>query len=387
MDHAPNGILLVDKAESWTSHDIVAKARRALGIRKVGHAGTLDPMATGLLLLGAGPATRLLTHLVGLDKTYTATIRLGQATVTDDREGEALERSEGEQHEVSRRIAALAADPARIREAAAGLTGAIEQTPSAVSAIKVDGRRAYDRVRAGEQVELKARPVTVHAFELGDPRLVSAEPPLPSTGSGNGREALLPSTGSGNRGVTGFPVAEPVEASGGRAASPAATSRHDVLDLEATIRCSSGTYVRALARDLGAALGVGGHLTALRRTEVGPFVVADAVSTESLADAGIDSTLALLNPAAVAAELFPVLGLSAQQEVDLGHGKRLEVDPQAHPDTKLAAAIAPGGRLVGLVEIKRGRTRVVTNFPVPAPVPAPAAETGTPTKTERNGER
>ena len=262
-------------------------------------------MATGLLVLGAGPATRLLTHLVGLDKVYTTTIRLGIATVTDDRESDAISVAEAGD------ITALAQDPERIRDAAVELTGAIEQSPSSVSAIKVDGRRAYDRVRAGETVELKKRPVTVHRFELGEPRTATG------------------------------PNGEPV------------------IDVDAVVECSTGTYIRALARDLGAALGVGGHLTALRRTEVGPFSVADAVSTERLA-AGEPGPL--LTPTDVATRLFPELRLTAEQTVDLGNGKRLEVDA---PDAKLVAAIAPDERLVGLVEVKRGRTRVVTNFPVP----------------------
>lgn len=319
MSTAANGILLVDKAEGWTSHDVVAKARRALGTRKVGHAGTLDPMATGLLLLGSGPATRLLTHLVGLDKTYTATIRLGASTVTDDREGAVLDIAD------VARIRELEGNTAAIRDAVAGLTGPIEQAPSAVSAIKVDGKRAYDRVRAGEQVELKKRPVTIHSFEIEDPRLVRAH------------------------GLDGGDL--PIE----------------VIDLDVTVSCSSGTYVRALARDLGEALGVGGHLTALRRTDVGPFSVADAVSNEQLAQGTFEAGK-LLDPAEVAARLFPVLPLSEQQEIDLGHGKRLEVgeDRKLSDGTdraKVAAAIAPSGRLVGLVEVKNGRTRVVTNFP------------------------
>lgn len=319
MSTAANGILLVDKAEGWTSHDVVAKARRALGTRKVGHAGTLDPMATGLLLLGSGPATRLLTHLVGLDKTYTATIRLGAFTVTDDREGDVLDIAD------VARIRELEGNTAAIRDAVAGLTGPIEQAPSAVSAIKVDGKRAYDRVRAGEQVELKKRPVTIHSFEIEDPRLVRAH------------------------GLDGGDL--PIE----------------VIDLDVTVSCSSGTYVRALARDLGEALGVGGHLTALRRAAVGPFSVADAVSNEQLAH-GTFEPGRLLDPAEVAARLFPVLSLSEQQEIDLGHGKRLEVGSEQKLSdgtdrAKLAAAIAPSGRLVGLVEVKNGRTRVVTNFP------------------------
>ncbi|WP_449283796.1 tRNA pseudouridine(55) synthase TruB [Leucobacter sp.] len=315
---AQGAILLIDKNEGWTSHDVVAKARRALGTRKVGHAGTLDPMATGLLVLGAGPATRLLTHLVGLDKTYTATIRLGIATVTDDREGDAVRTADPAD------VAALAADPARIAAAVAELTGDIEQAPSAVSAIKVDGRRAYDRVRAGEQVELQKRPVTIRAFEIGEPRTASAD---------------------------GTPV----------------------IDVDATVRCSSGTYIRALARDLGAALGVGGHLTALRRTEVGPFGVSGAASTERLVEGG---PLPLLGPAEVAGALFPELRVTAQQAVDLGHGKRLELDPESHRDAPLVAAIAPDGRLVGLIEVRGARTRVVTNFPTPDAQTGGADEAG-----------
>ena len=319
MNNAANGILLIDKASEWTSHDVVAKARRALGTRKVGHAGTLDPMATGLLMLGAGPATRLLTHLVGLDKTYTATIRLGVSTVTDDREGDVLDIADAE------KIRALEQDPAAIRVAVTALTGPIEQAPSSVSAIKVDGKRAYDLVRAGEQVELKKRPVTVHSFEIEEPKLVAAH------------------------GLNGGDI--PIE----------------VLDIDVTVRCSSGTYIRALARDLGVALGVGGHLTALRRTEVGPFSVTDAAPNEGLADGSV-STANLLPPAEVASKLFPVLALSDQQEVDLGHGKRLDLDEDqllsnGSDRAMLAAAIAPSGRLVGLVEVKNGRTRVVTNFP------------------------
>lgn len=330
MNIAANGILLVDKAEGWTSHDVVAKARRALGTRKVGHAGTLDPMATGLLLLGAGPATRLLTHLVGLDKTYTATIRLGVSTVTDDREGAVLGIADGA------RIRELEGDASAVRDAIAALTGPIEQAPSAVSAIKVDGRRAYDLVRAGEEVQLKKRPVTIHSFTAEDPRLVAVH------------------------GLDGGDL--PLE----------------VLDIDVVVSCSSGTYVRALARDLGEALGVGGHLTALRRTEVGPFSVGDAVPNERLAQ-GEPPADALLAPAQVASRLFPVLSLSEQQEIDLGHGKRLEIGPdQKLSDgtdrSKLVAAIAPSGRLVGLVEVKNGRARAVTNFPTEGP--ADAAEKG-----------
>lgn len=346
MEHSPNGILLVDKAEGWTSHDVVAKARRAMGTRKVGHAGTLDPMATGLLVLGVGTATRLLTHFVGLDKTYTTTIRLGVSTVTDDREGEILDIADAQA------IAELAANPARIVAAVAQLTGAIEQSPSAVSAIKVDGRRAYDRVRAGEQVELKRRPVTVHRFEVEQPRLARAV------------------------GLSGGEV--PIE----------------VIDIDAVVECSSGTYVRALARDLGEALGVGGHLVALRRTEVGPFSVQQAVSNEGLVDATV-TPAALMSAADAAAALLPVLVLDEAQEVDLGHGKRLTLrEGQTLSDgsdtAALVAAIAESGRLVGLVEVKQGRTRVVTNFPSGANVSTTtkgthASRSGVSNETESHG--
>ena len=210
MSAAPHGILLVDKAADRTSHDVVARVRWLLGTKKVGHAGTLDPMATELLVLGVGQGTRLLTYLVGLGKTYQATIRLGRATTTDDREGEPL----GEQ------IDATGLDEAEIERQLETLRGDIAQVPSAVSAIKIDGKRAYARVRAGEDVQLEARPVRVSRFEV-----------------------------------------------------TARREDGEHLDLDAVIYCSSGTYVRALARDLGTALEVGGHLTALRRTAVGPFDV------------------------------------------------------------------------------------------------------------------
>lgn len=321
MNHALNGILLVDKAEGFTSHDIVARARRALGTRKVGHAGTLDPMATGLLVLGVGPSTRLLTHLVGLDKTYAATIRLGVSTVTDDREGEILGIAD------SLRIAQLAEAPEVLAAAVARLTGPIEQAPSAVSAIKVAGRRAYDLVRAGEQVELKKRPVMIHHFEIEQPRLVSAH------------------------GISGSEL--PIE----------------VIDIDAVVNCSSGTYIRALARDLGEALGVGGHLTALRRTEVGPFSVRESLPNDRLTPDAIGDD-ALLAPAGVASRLFSRLEVSGEQEIALGHGKKISLDvnqalSDGTIDAELAAAVATSGRLVALVEVTGGRVRVVTGFAAP----------------------
>lgn len=289
------GILLVDKPGGLTSHDVVARTRRAFGTRKVGHAGTLDPMATGLLVIGVEGATRLLTYIVGAEKTYTATIRLGARTTTDDAEGEIVE------------TAATAAldgiDDASLRAGIAGLTGAISQVPSSVSAIKVAGKRAYDLVRAGESVELAARQVTVSRFDLLAQRRVDG-----------------------------------------------------VVDLDVIVDCSSGTYIRALARDLGDALGVGGHLTALRRTRVGGFDVADAVGVEELADAR------LLSPADAARRVMPVLDVSAAEAVDLRHGKRLLGQRDRLPASEVAA-IDPDGMLVGIVEARGKDVKSAMNMP------------------------
>ncbi|MDH6180606.1 tRNA pseudouridine55 synthase [Microbacteriaceae bacterium SG_E_30_P1] len=295
------GILLVDKPTGLTSHGVVARARRALGTRKIGHAGTLDPMATGLLVLGIGSATRLLTWMVGLDKTYETTIRLGARTTTDDAEGDITSRA------TPTDVDAITDD--RVREEVARLTGPILQRPSAVSAIKVDGKRAYARVREGEAVELPERPVTVHSFEV-------------------------------------FGLTRGQDSDG------------QWIEVTATVECSSGTYIRALARDLGDALGVGGYLTALRRTRVGVFDVMDA--------AAIDDELAkhVVSPADVAARLFPVVELDAATTVDLGHGKRVALDT---PDASPVAAVDPHGRLVGLVTVTNGTARVLTNFPVEDP--------------------
>jgi tRNA pseudouridine55 synthase len=282
------GILLLDKPQGPTSHDLVSRTRKALGTRKVGHAGTLDPMATGLMILGVESSTRLLTYLVGLDKEYTATIRLGQATTTDDAEGEITATTD-----------AAAVTDAEVAAAIGPLTGEISQVPSTFSAIKVDGRRSYDRARAGEEVELKPRTVTVSAFDVLGAR------------RGDG-----------------------------------------VLDVDVRVAVSSGTYVRALARDLGAALGVGGHLTALRRTRIGPFDLA-AAAEEPSADA-------LLAPADVAGRLFPTVQLDAAAALALGQGKRI---PVAVADAPVVAAVGPGENLVGLVSVRDGITRVLVNFP------------------------
>lgn len=294
---AGSGILLLDKPRGLTSHDVVARTRRLAGTRKVGHAGTLDPMATGLLVLGLNSSTRLLTYLVGLDKEYTATIRLGAATVTDDAEGETTATAD------PALLAAIADDV--VEAAIEPLRGDIEQVPSTVSAIKVDGKRAYARAREGEDVQLAARPVTIRAFEV-----------------------------LASRRVDGF------------------------LDLDVRVECTSGTYIRALARDLGAALGVGGHLTALRRTRVGPFAVADA---PELAD-DLDVTERMLHPAAVAGALFPTIRLDADDALALSQGKRIR--PEGMPETGGPIAIlTPSGTLLGLAERRGDGLKVLVNFP------------------------
>ena len=305
LETAPDGILLVDKPQGISSHRVVSIARRRLGLKKVGHAGTLDPMATGLLILGVGPSTRLLTHLVGLGKTYTATIRLGVSTDSDDADGDPTAALGTASADVS---------DAAVEAAVAALRGEISQVPSTVSAIKVDGRRAYDLARKGEEVVLKSRAVTVSQFDV---------------------------TGRGDRVVTvdGNEVA--------------------VVDLDVVVTCSSGTYVRALARDVGAALGTGAHLTALRREQVGPFDVADAIDLE---DDGVDVRAALARPVDIARRLFPAVPLDADAAKDLADGKRVAAD---HPDTDgpVAAVATEGDRLVGLVSVRRGLLRVITNFP------------------------
>lgn len=290
-----SGVLLVDKPYGITSHDVVSRVRRAIGTRRVGHAGTLDPMATGLLVLGVNGATRLLTWVVGLDKEYTATIRLGAGTNTDDAEGELGEHTSPE-----------GVTDAAIATGIAALTGPILQRPSSVSAIKVDGKRAYALVREGEEVVLAERPVTVSEFEVLATRRIS---------------------------ITG----------------------DDWLDLDVRVVCSSGTYIRALARDLGESLGVGGHLTALRRTRVGPFAVAAAsvLDADDLADR-------MLAPADVATRLFERVDLTAGEATDLGHGKRIAL---GETGGGTLAAVAPDGRLVGLVENVGGRAHVLVNFP------------------------
>jgi tRNA pseudouridine55 synthase len=249
-----SGLIVLDKPVGWTSHDVVARVRRIAHTRRVGHAGTLDPMASGVLVVGVERATRLLHHLVLADKGYDATIRLGESTVTDDADGAVLDRR-----------GAAGVTSAALAAAIAALTGELAQVPSAVSAIKVDGRRSYARVRAGEEISLPARPVTVSRFDQLDVR----------------------------------PAGE-------------------CLDVDVEVVCSSGTYVRALARDLGAALGVGGHLTALRRTRVGPFRIAQAVTIDELAALTDPVTFPL---AAALRSTMPSRVVTADEARELGFGR------------------------------------------------------------------
>ncbi len=271
------GLIIVDKPAGMTSHDVVARCRRAMGTRRVGHAGTLDPMATGVLVIGVERATKLLGHLALTTKAYAATVRLGASTTTDDAEGEITGGADA---------SGIGEDA--VRAAMAPLTGDIEQVPSAVSAIKVDGKRAHQLVREGAEVRLRARPVTVDEF-----------------------------------------------------AAHAFRRDGDHLDVDVTVECSSGTYVRALARDLGAALGVGGHLTALRRTRVGPYGLDHAITLDDLAETprlsyGIDEAIAAG---------FASRRITSEQAADLALGRWL--DPIGIPG--VYAAVAPDGRAFALL--------------------------------------
>ncbi|MFI1459605.1 tRNA pseudouridine(55) synthase TruB [Nocardia carnea] len=283
------GLLIVDKPTGPTSHDIVARARKLLHTKKVGHAGTLDPMATGVLVLGVERATKLLGLLTLTTKAYTATIRLGCATTTDDAEGEVLTTA-----------AAGHITDADIAGGVAVLTGDIQQVPATVSAIKVGGERAYARHRAGEEVKLAARPVTVSRFDV----------------------------------LARRDIAEP-----------------DVVDLDVVVECSSGTYIRALARDLGAALGVGGHLTALRRTRVGPFTLEHARTLEQLAEDPVPS----LDIDAAVRLSFPHRVIGADDVEKLRDGRWL--DPIGI--TGVHAALTEGGRAIALLQEKGKRAAPV----------------------------
>jgi tRNA pseudouridine55 synthase len=283
-----DGLVVVDKPTGWTSHDVVAKLRKLAGTRRVGHAGTLDPMATGVLVVGIGGATRLLGHLALQDKCYDATIRLGVTTTTDDADGEVVATTDGVDD----------VGPEQLTAAMRQLTGDIDQVPSSVSAIKVAGERAYAKVRRGEDVELAARPVRVQSFEL-----------VARRGS----------------------------------------------DLDVRVQCSTGTYVRALARDLGAALCVGAHLVALRRTSVGRFGLDQARTLEQLAERW------QLMPLAEAVD-----GTFRRWDVDAATAARLAFGQRLAPvglGPGLSGAFAPDGQVVALVEERDDAVRPVLVFP------------------------
>jgi tRNA pseudouridine55 synthase len=327
--NAPSGLIVVDKPGGLTSHDVVARIRRLAGTRRVGHAGTLDPMATGVLVIGVEKATRLLGHLTLTDKEYQATIRLGQATDTGDAEGTVT---------AGRPAGHLSL--AQVQAAAAALTGEIQQVPPAVSAIKVAGRRAYQLTREGAPPVLKPRPVTVWSFTVQAVQPALAGSPgagLPGAGLPG---ADLPGTSLAGAGLpgTGLPAPAP----------------GDLLDVAVEVRCSSGTYIRALARDMGEALGVGGHLTRLRRTRVGPYGLSAAHTLDELAD-----QLSVLPLAQAAAAAFPARELTADEARSLSHGGRL---PGAGGETGPVAAFGPDGTLIALVQEKDGVARPLAVF-------------------------
>ncbi|MFG3348440.1 tRNA pseudouridine(55) synthase TruB [Streptomyces sp. NPDC048018] len=290
-----DGLVIVDKPSGFTSHDVVAKMRGIAKTRRVGHAGTLDPMATGVLVLGVERATKLLGHLALTEKEYLGTIRLGQTTVTDDAEGE-----------ITASVDASKVTREQIDAGVAELTGDIMQVPSKVSAIKIDGKRSYARVRGGEEFEIPARPVTVSSFRVYDVREDTAEDGTP------------------------------------------------VVDLVVSVVCSSGTYIRALARDLGGGLGVGGHLTALRRTRVGPYKLDGARTLEQL-----QQELTVMPVAAAAAAAFPRWDVDEKRARLLLNGVRLEMpEYPAGP----VAVFGPDGRLLALVEAQRGKAKSLAVF-------------------------
>lgn len=287
-----DGFLVVDKSAGMTSHDVVAIARRALGTRKVGHAGTLDPMATGVLVLGFGNGTRLLQYITDGDKSYMATVVLGASTVTDDVEGEVLTTATAAQ------LGGITDE--QIQQELSKMRGVIEQRPSSVSAVKVDGERAYARVRAGEDVQLPARQVTISQLDI-----------------------------------------------------KAIRRSERMIEIDIEVTCSAGTYIRAIARDCGAALGVGGHLNALRRTRVASFDLSRAVTIEKL-KANEFETLTI---AEVAAATFPIRELSSEEAHELVFGRTLTLGTS---DAIMAAMTQ--GQLVALLSNRDGRARPIAVF-------------------------
>ena len=294
-------LVLVDKPAGWTSHDVVGRMRRLAGTRKVGHAGTLDPMATGLLVLGVGRATRMLGYLAGHDKDYSACVRLGVGTLTDDAEGEVLAVKD-----------AVSITDDEVASAFAAMVGDVDQVPSSVSAVKVDGRRAYHRVRAGEDVQLAPRRVHISRIDIVGLRRTAGE--------------------SGT-----------------------------LVDVDIEVTCSSGTYIRALARDIGAALDVGGHLTALRRTRIGSFSVEQAHTLDDLA---VDLATVSVSEAARAA--FTALDLGAERAADVRVGRALPLELLSEPGMRSGpqplAVFDPEGNFLALYEIHHDALRAAAVF-------------------------
>ena len=285
-----DGFLVVDKAPAMTSHDVVAVARKALGTRKVGHAGTLDPMATGVLVLGFGNGTRLLQYITDGDKSYLATIVLGAATVTDDQEGEVISEAD-----------ASGLTDQEIRDGLAKMIGQIQQRPSSVSAVKVGGARAYDRVRAGEVFELAARTITISSLDILEIRHVKSR-----------------------------------------------------IEIDIDVTCSAGTFIRAIARDLGSDLQVGGHLSALRRTRVAGFPISQAISFEDLKS----QTFTPLELAAVARTTFQVRELGLDEVQELSFGRPL----LSNQSEQIFAALSPDNRLIALLKNESGKAKPIAVF-------------------------
>jgi tRNA pseudouridine55 synthase len=283
----PNGIALIAKPQGLTSFDVIARLRKILKTKKIGHAGTLDPMATGLLVIGVGSGTKLLQFLIGLDKQYLATIRLGASTVTDDAQGE-LSEAKSATHITTEQIDSEIAK----------LTGEISQIPASVSAIKVDGKRAYDLVREGKEVDLMARKITIHRFE---------------------RTSEL-------RVVDNF------------------------LDFDILVDCSSGTYIRALARDIGALLEVGGHLTSLSRTKVGDHSLNSASQ--------LDGEIIVTDLELAAAQIYPSVPLTLDQERDLRFGRQIDMTGDFR-----VSGVSPTGNLVAILEAAGLKYRSLVVFP------------------------
>ena len=285
-----HGFLVVDKEPGMTSHDVVAIARRALGTRKVGHAGTLDPMATGVLVLGFNNGTRLLQYITDGDKSYQATVVLGTSTVTDDFEGEVISTAN-----------ASSITDEQINAVLDTMRGTFMQRPSSVSAVKVDGERAYDRVRAGETVVLASREVTISQLDVLEIRHLDQR-----------------------------------------------------IEIDIEVTCSAGTYIRSIARDCGDALKVGGHLSSLRRTRVAGFTTSGAASIAGLKN-GDFTTLDLADVARVT---FPVREIALDEKLELSFGRTLT----HNPTEVIYAGISSSNELIALLSNVEGKAKPIAVF-------------------------